>query len=440
MGVTIHYRGTLTDIERLVDFEDRVLDLALELGGQAKIWRSADDADRSRMIRGVLLNLCPGQETTSLLVSPEGWLINLFDIEDAKKGTIDGPSECFVKTQFGTVEGHVALVEMLTLLKREFLPDLEVTDEGEYWETRNLETLVAKFKQLEAALNGIAEGLEKFGLSEEAAEDREILVRRIERIAGVVHRTLSQPAEHPPVDRENSLNSYDDAEESESVWDDSFKENRRMQERVQRAIEEHLAQGEKIEDAFESAMLEETALGLPAEEDDDGEVSACFSDFLREIEEAEADADAPWKASLPESVTNAAHNFISPDDEFEDEKFHPLQQRAHDLYMRIFDLAKTKSSQVDGHLEALFSGAGDMVGGLAQALGHDDIPGMTGLSIVQLKRAMRGAAYALGSLVPLRAEGNLDDSTFDQLHSEFQTLQDDIFAELSRFRKRLTDE
>src|SRR5205823_206009 len=38
-----------------------------------------------------------------------------------------------IKTQFGPVEGHVALVEMLAALKREFLPDLEVSDEGGYW-------------------------------------------------------------------------------------------------------------------------------------------------------------------------------------------------------------------------------------------------------------------------------------------------------------------
>ena len=40
MGVTIFYRGSLSDLSRVEDFEDRVLDLALELGGEARIWRS----------------------------------------------------------------------------------------------------------------------------------------------------------------------------------------------------------------------------------------------------------------------------------------------------------------------------------------------------------------------------------------------------------------
>jgi hypothetical protein len=37
-----------------------------------------------RVVRGVMLDLYPGQETTSLLISPEGWLINLFEIEPGR--------------------------------------------------------------------------------------------------------------------------------------------------------------------------------------------------------------------------------------------------------------------------------------------------------------------------------------------------------------------
>ena len=92
----------------------------------------------------------------------------------------------------------MALVEMLAALKREFLPDLEVHDEGGYWETRNLVGLRAKFGLVQAAIDGMAEGLERYGLGAEAAEDREILLVRVERIARLVQQTLSRPAEHPP--------------------------------------------------------------------------------------------------------------------------------------------------------------------------------------------------------------------------------------------------
>ena len=208
MGVTVSYRGALADLDCVDDFEDRVLDLALELGGQARIWRTANPDDPRRMVRGLLLDLCPGQETTSLLVSPEGWLISPHEVGAAQRAELAGPSWCFVKTQFGPIEGHVALVELLTGLRREFFPTLEVRDDGEYWETHDLAALRAKFKHVQAAIDTMAEGLNRHGLTAEAAEDPEILLRRIERIATLVRHTLARPAEHPIVrwdDDENVL-------------------------------------------------------------------------------------------------------------------------------------------------------------------------------------------------------------------------------------------
>ena len=63
MGITVHYRGSLTDLDCVEDFEDRVLDLALSLGGEARIWRSGADDEPGRLVRGVMLDLYPGQET-----------------------------------------------------------------------------------------------------------------------------------------------------------------------------------------------------------------------------------------------------------------------------------------------------------------------------------------------------------------------------------------
>jgi hypothetical protein len=199
MGVTIAYRGRLADLSRIEDFEDRLVDFALAIGGLARIWRTQADDNPKRMVRGVILDLAPGQDSTSLLLSPEGWLVGLTDIKDAEDGRLTEPPWCFVKTQFGPVEGHVALVEMLAALKREFLPDLEVSDEGGYWETRDLAELVGKLSLTKRAIDALAEGLQRHGLSREAAEDPSILLRHIERVAEQVHRILRRPAEHPPV-------------------------------------------------------------------------------------------------------------------------------------------------------------------------------------------------------------------------------------------------
>ncbi len=437
MGVTISYRGSLGDFDRMEDFEDRVVDLALELGGQARVWRSTADHPR-RMVRGVLLNLFPGQETTSLLVSPEGWLINPVEIEASEKAQLAGPPWCFVKTQFGPIEGHVALVELFTVLKREFFADLEVQDEGGYWETRDLAGLTAKIKHVQAAMDGLAEGLRRYGLSPEAAEDQEILLARIERIARLVRDTLSRPSEHPPVhwgDDETDLG--EDADSDESRWDALYKENRRRQERMHRAVEDHLAQGDDLDDAFDAAMHEETSLGLPQEPQ--GE----FQDDWSEDD----DADEPWTESLPEAVCRE-----DDDAETADRPPHPLQEQAFDLMLRLHGLLKDGTNAAGSHQDVLLHAAGEIVGGLAQALGgrpqfspHETEPlsreasdwqPMSGLSVVQLKRALRGAAFALGALLPLKASGALDQAAFQELHAALHRLQNGIYAELSRLRQR----
>ena len=104
-----------------------------------------------------------------------------------------------MKTQLGPAEGRVAFVEMFRALKDEFLPDLEVLDEGGYWETRDLAELVQKRSFFATPIEQLAEGLRQRRLTREAAEDPEILHRRIERVAELVHRNLRRPAELPPV-------------------------------------------------------------------------------------------------------------------------------------------------------------------------------------------------------------------------------------------------
>lgn len=420
MGVTVFYRGSLDDLGRIDDFEDRVIDLALELGGQGRIWRTTADDNPHRVVRGVILTLCPGQESMSLLISPEGWLINLSEIEEAEKGQLAAPPWCFVKTQFGAIEGHVAVIETLAALKREFLSNLEVRDEGEYWETRNIATLKARLGFLQSAIDGMAVGLREHGLSQEASEDTDILATRIERIAKLVHRTLARPAEHPPV-RHDDASDFDEASgNNESHWDASYKENRRRQERIHRAIEEHLAQGDDVQQAFDAAMHEETSLGLP--EDPETETSRDWT------EDIEAEDDEPWRESLPEAIA----------EDFDEPARHPLLQRATDFTLRLHALSKLQAESQSRHWDTVFQGAGDIVGGLAQALGQNDVelPFSSGLSVVQLKRALRGAAFAQGAVFPLRADGAIDKQVAEELHNTLESLHTDIYAELERLRER----
>jgi hypothetical protein len=106
-----------------------------------------------------------------------------------------------------------------------------------------------------------------------------------------------------------------------------------------------------------------------------------------------------------------------------------------DLNKRLYDLAEATEERQNENFRSLLGATGEMLGGLAQALGGRDFEPLSGLSLVQLKRALRGAAFALGMLFPLRADGFLGPAEFDELTATVQSLQDDIHAELTRLRE-----
>jgi len=437
MGITIHYRGRLADLSRIEDFEDRVLDFVLEVGGLARIWRTFDEQWPARMVRGLIVHLAPGQDSMSLLVSPEGWLIGLIDIESAERGELTEPPWCFVKTQFGPIEGHVAVVEMLRALKKEFIPELEVSDESGYWETSNIAELAKKHGFLGKAIEGLAEGLPQSNLSHEAAEDTDILARRIEGIAAQVHKTLGRPSEHPPLDfPEDSDVLPPDPQAMEELWDKLYKYNRRRQERLNRGIEERRSTGQDHDEAFDDALRDELALELPDEDDDE---LIPFHPGERGEEDKD---DEPWERESESEYDEAEPADVSLTDDpiaaFERER-HPLLETATDLMLRLHKTFPSKDPQFTTALQTLFDGAGDVVGGLAQALSQhgdddeDDDLNQRGLQIAQLKRAVRGAAFAHGALFHLRSAAKAD--TVADLLRAFEELQRGMVEVLGRVRE-----
>ena len=301
---------------------------------------------------------------------------------------------------------------MLLALKREFVPDLELSDDGGYLPNYDLAELTRRRSQLNEAVSNLSTGLERHGLSREAAEDPEILLRRVERIATQVHRILRRPAEHPSVrsvDEDDYLSSVPDLESVESVWDELFMQNRRQQERLQRALEEGRSRGEDDDAAFDNALQD---IGLEAPDAESGEETEPWrvdehDSFDEPVDQAHADGDA--------------------------EERHPLLKAATDLLLELHSAFRDTSSRSAASLSTLFQGAGDTMGGLAQALsrGEDDFDDY-GLRVTQLKRALRGAAFARGALFPLRGVGEAE--RISELHRAIGKLADDIFQELSRVR------
>jgi hypothetical protein len=111
------------------------------------------------------------------------------------------------------------------------------------------------------------------------------------------------------------------------------------------------------------------------------------------------------------------------------------------MWMRLHDLVK-QAGERSSNADLLMRSAGEMVGGLAQALPLpplyelDDIK--AGLCLVQLKRALRGAAFVSGALFLLRGENTIDTESSRPLHAEADAIQREIVELLRSIREAQT--
>jgi hypothetical protein len=422
MGITIHYHGTIDDLNRIDELENRVIDLVFALGGRATVWRSFADHDPQRVVRGLIVDIAPGHDTFSLLVSPEGHLVPLFQIEAAEREPFLDPPACFVKTQFGSLQGHIGIVHLLDALREGFCSNLKVTDEGGYYETRDVTTLTEKRQLLSQAIESLADGLREHGLSHEAAEDPGIVASRIERIAQLVRRKLLGERGGLPIDESALPMSDGDVEGAgETAWDEPSlegevsamdryrRENQLRSERMNRRIQEATASGMTIEDAFRLAMRDE---GLPIPSAD------------ADVDSAEDDVsgrsfpDEPWRESLDETST-----FPGDDEEpFSRHEKHPAVEQAQAFLLDVMALAEERET-VGEYASIACRGATDIVGGLVQATSCD-LHSRTSrvLAITQLKRALTGHAFARGAVFALQSSDQLSQAEAAKLHDQLATL------------------
>lgn len=441
MGVTIHYRGKLDDLARVEEFEDRVLDVVAALGGHATIWRSFGQEDPSRIVRGLLVQMCPGQDTLSLLISPEGELLNLFEIKDAEQGPLPEPPYCFVKTQFGSLQGHVAVVALLDALRGEFFKELEVSDESGYYEHRDPRELACKLNFLGSAILALGEALESSALSPEAAEDPEILAARIQRVAELVARKMHSGgnSEGGPADLTvDSSGEEASLEELVRLHSQVRREAELRQERLMRRIEEGRGKGLSTDDALIDALQE-----VEREDVGSADVASQELPFLKGIDREELSSYIEselqtWLTQEDEEDLDGEAEDFSDEDWEESESFedeisvgispgrHPALNAAETLYLRLIGVGSKVPGGNGFYLTAL-NGVGELLGGLAQATGMEIQSRRSRAAlIVQLKRALKGLAFCRGGIYGLRAAELIDEES----HRQIQELLRGILEQL----------
>ncbi len=131
-------------------------------------------------LKGVIMNIEPGAEPLPLLFDKAGILTDLmqqlFWIE------AEGRHERFTicKTQFGNIESHISVIEILDILRKKYISNLKVTDEGDYWDCRDRRILAEKRISLGKYLRQTEIIIRELQSPDDQAQDADLLALRIE--------------------------------------------------------------------------------------------------------------------------------------------------------------------------------------------------------------------------------------------------------------------
>lgn len=179
MGLSIHYSGKIHRIDAVPQFVDELTDIAQSMGWEAQTINMDEAAPN---FRGVIVNPKDECEPLCFIFDGQGRLRALMDLITEQVAPTEFSFFTATKTQFADIETHVWIIGLFRYLKKHYLHDLVVKDEGDYWETEDLEKLREKKQFLQGMINQLAGGLQDAKPLPEGATLDDI-VAKIEEIA-----------------------------------------------------------------------------------------------------------------------------------------------------------------------------------------------------------------------------------------------------------------
>lgn len=198
VGITIFASGRLDrreDIARVIDdlrkgadennWKYRIIDDDFDVQPNAVLIRRESGSPGAKIegslgLKGIMVNVDPQTEPLAVLFDRSGVLTDM--MQQVSWLHDDGQGERFTmcKTQFGDIDAHIHIVELLDDLKKKYISDLMVIDEGAYWETRDRRTLAEKRVILGHYLRHTEKVIKGIDLSGLDAQDAEAVASRIE--------------------------------------------------------------------------------------------------------------------------------------------------------------------------------------------------------------------------------------------------------------------
>lgn len=198
MGVTIHYKGTIGRMDEIDQLGSEIIDIAETMGWS---WTRLDEdfskpctatvtfrKNRSSIVghiplKGVAFQPHEFSEIVMLYFDSEGKLNDPLSMALRHEGKIkNAKGYLSVKTQFAPIDTHIAIVKLFRYLKKRYIPDLDVYDEGGYWETNDVEELQRRISSVAKAMDILNESLSSLRVHNRSALTAEQIATKIEDI------------------------------------------------------------------------------------------------------------------------------------------------------------------------------------------------------------------------------------------------------------------
>lgn len=175
MGVTIHYRGRIDRIDDVERLSREIEEFATILEWGMKRWqenwnlpntaslRKNNDTMQLKghvPIRGISLFPDPKCEPLNLTFTKEGYLASSLSMVLLADDEIEIDRMWqSTKTQYASVETHISIIKLLKFVKKKYISNLEVHDEGRYWETEDAHELQNMFDTIDEAIDSLSDSL-----------------------------------------------------------------------------------------------------------------------------------------------------------------------------------------------------------------------------------------------------------------------------------------
>ncbi len=162
----------VTDICQSIGWEVDEVDEIVKMKDNVTFTPPLDD-NENICFKGIMFHP-PHCESVIFSFLSNGWTSSYLHLMGAKKyQSIDNepmfkgfPKLVYMmhtKTQRGGPDTHIAIIKLLKYLEKKYFAEINVSDEGNYWETLDVKVLQGRFDKYTDLINSVKGALEKDG-------------------------------------------------------------------------------------------------------------------------------------------------------------------------------------------------------------------------------------------------------------------------------------